>query len=183
MPRLIAATLFAVILTSCAGIDVGRVSDDNQKDVGGIRYYQSAPFLLVYSDGKGGINHEILFLPDLSKEMYARPYGWFAKSDVELKFKNGIIDSGTSTGDGTALPKAIIAALKSVELARLAAGDEIDGTGVATFPSPELYRIEVTESGSIELHGGYAFEATGSESQVRVPLRPAAPAKKNGAKK
>lgn len=162
-----------ILVAGCTGMDVGRVTSSNHTEDLGIRYYQPAPFLLVYSDGKGGIHHEILTLPDLQRPMYAKPYAWAAKNEVELTFANGVLQKGSSTGDGTALPKAVISAIQTIAEASLVADEILDADGNAIFPSPQLFRVDIGPSGKITLRGGYTVAVDGEPlPTIKVPLRP-----------
>ncbi len=82
--------LGVVCMTSLAGCVAWVTHSPVKSDAGdageGIRYYQSSPYLLVYSDSKGGLKWQVLYLPDQTKKMMA---------------------------DTTELPKAVFAAVQS----------------------------------------------------------------------
>lgn len=44
------------------------------EDARGIRYYEGAHFLIVYTDGKGGLKAGLKFLPDLTRKRSIDPY-------------------------------------------------------------------------------------------------------------
>src|SRR5262249_12652895 len=76
--------------------------------VDGIRYYDTSLYLLVNSDGKGGIQWRILELPDQTKLRAVKPYNMVAQLDSTLVFKNGMLTGTKEQADSTAVPRAII---------------------------------------------------------------------------
>lgn len=145
---------------ACAGIAVRPVSDaKNEKDAG-IRFYQSAPYLLIKTDNKGGVTGEILWLPDVNQRMSAYAYSYLATNDTTLKFSNGMMTSATSEVDTSAIPKALLTTI--VSLAEKAMNDPNAPKRVA--PGPSLYRIRVKgtmatligDDGDIDINFGEA---------------------------
>jgi len=133
--------------------------DDADKSADGIRYYQASPYLLVYSNSKGGLKWEILYLPDQTKKMTVTPKVTGGRSEVALFFKNGVFTGSTVLGDTTELPKAVIAAVQSaipLLTTLLLAPIEEERPKV---PAPYLYRIIVKgkevifigEKGSVDI--------------------------------
>jgi len=115
-----------------------------EADIGtGIRYYQSSPYLLVYSDSKGGLQWQILFLPDQTKKMMVTPQVIGGRSEMTLYFNNGILAGSTEVGDTTELPKAVLAAVQSV--VPLIANAAIRAIP-PTVPAPSLHKIVVNGS-------------------------------------
>ena len=126
----------------------------------GIRYYESAPYLLVYSDAKGGLKWQIRYLPDQSRIMTATPRIVGGRTEMTLYFQNGMLASASTTGDTTELPKAIISAVQSA-LPLLAKG-LFEGPAMVGFPAPYLYKIVVNGS-NVSFLGGT------STVTIRVP--------------
>jgi hypothetical protein len=120
----------------------------------GIRYYQSAPYLLIYSDGKGGLSWQIQYLPDLSRKMTAQPQAFWASINTTLTFQNGYLTNSKDVGDATAVPKAVIAAVEKVVsgLGSLGAGPPT-ATNDYQVPKPLLYKI-VVHANSVDFIGG-----------------------------
>ena len=150
---LLASIAGAGVWLGCAGISVHPVSDDSAAR--GIRYYEPAPFLLVHSDGKGGLTSSVVILPDLSRKMSARPYAVLARNDATLQFQNGMLSSSKSVADETVIPKAVVSALEKVAIAAAKAafkteGEEDEGVKV---PPPQLFKI-VIEKDRVKLLGG-----------------------------
>ena len=115
----------------------------NEADNGtGIRYYQSSPYLLVYSDSKGGLVWQILFLPDQTKKMMVEPKVHGGRSEMTLYFKNGILAGSMEVGDTTELPKAVLAAVQSAVPLFARAALEAARPSV---PAPYLYKIVVND--------------------------------------
>jgi len=123
----------------------------------GIRYYQSSPYLLVYSDSKGGLQWQILFLPDQTKKMMVAPKVIGGRSEMTLYFHNGILAGSTEVGDTTELPKALIAAVQSVAPLIAAASLRMERTTEKptppNFPAPSLYKI-VINGNNVNFIGG-----------------------------
>jgi hypothetical protein len=115
----------------------------------GIRYYQASPYLLVYTNSKGGLKWQILYLPDQTKKMMAQPKAIGGHSEMTLYFQNGVLTSSTELGDSTALPKAMLAAIQSAVplLATAALAAEPD-----KVPAPSLYKL-VIEQNTIHFYG------------------------------
>jgi hypothetical protein len=149
MRRLLPMVPLVLLLVSCAGLKVSGVTDDNAER--GIRYYESSPYLLVHTDNEGGLTTELIYLPDLSKKMSARPYNYLANSSTTLNFKNGVLSSAETKVDETAVPKAILGAIETAAMAVLAA-DEPKGE-LHQVPPPYLFKI-VFEGKDIKLKGG-----------------------------
>jgi hypothetical protein len=118
-------------------------------DSTGIRYYRASPYLLVYSNSKGGLKWQILYLPDQTKMMTAEPTVTGGRSEVTLYFRNGILAGSSELGDTTELPKAVLAAVQSV-VPLLALGLlEVKENKV---PAPYLYKI-IVEGDNVSFRG------------------------------
>jgi hypothetical protein len=153
---LVACLALALVLAGCAGIDVTTIGTDAARDASarGFRYYQSAPFLFVASDGKGGVTGVIKFLPDTTQKMSIRPYAFASSNETTLTFDGGVLSGASTVVDETTVPSAALDALAKVltaaARASLAAPDVVDD---ATVPVPYLFRI-VQKGDTIELRGG-----------------------------
>jgi hypothetical protein len=127
-----------------------------KKDVG-FRYYQSAPYLLIYTDNQGGVKSQILFLPDTAQKMSIRPYNILASSNVQLNFDNGVLTGTDSSADETIIPKAVISAIEKVASAAAAKAFMLPGTpqptATNTLPSPYLYKIVLAADGELKFVG------------------------------
>jgi hypothetical protein len=160
----------AAFLSGCAGTTDrpiaaadGAGNPDEKAD--GIRYYESAPFLLVYSDGKGGLQSQILFLPDLARKRSIDPYAYLASNNSTLVFQNGMLTQAKSIVDETIVPKAVIGALEKVATGLLAGALNDAGAQPPTqLPPPQLFRILFTKTGA-KLVGG---PGTGPDGQPRM---------------
>lgn len=134
--------------------------DNNYKK--GVRYYLSAPYLLVYTDGKGNLVWKVYNLPDLTKLMVAEPTQILSKTTSNLTFTNGILTTSRNETDSTGLPKAVISALEKA-LPLLAAAD-LPSTENAIIPAPRLYKLVVKQD-TIELVG------TQSTDTIQVSIK------------
>lgn len=169
--RLIVALLFGgmvvTCLESCAGTETTTIrlygsGDPKAEDIAadGIRYYEHVPYLLVYSDGKGGLKSQMLYLPDTTKKKVVRPYVWMANNNLVLTFDKGVLTESVDTIDETIVPKA---AIDAAATALIAAADAGKAAGEKdAIPPPALYRIWVNTDGGVELIGGYGLDVTGT---------------------
>ncbi len=126
----------------------------------GIRYYRSAPYLLVWQDGKGGLGWDIQFLPDQTQLMEARPTQFLAsiqdggEGGDGLTFENGVLINAEAAGDATKVPIALIKAGEAVAT-KLGPGFSAGTKKPTNLLPPRLYRIVVKPTG-IEFVGGAA---------------------------
>jgi hypothetical protein len=163
-----AATTVSVVLLGalCAGCAANVTHQRETTQATGIRYYENAPYLLIYSDGKGGLKWQIRYLPDQSKVMTATPSIVGGRTEMTLNFQAGVLSTALATGDTTELPKAVIAAVQSA-LPLLVVGKEtIRGPRKPTppgFPAPYLYKI-VAEGNTLTFLGGRG------DTKIQVPI-------------
>jgi hypothetical protein len=142
--------LVLALSSGCAGISVRPVAQGHDNEtVKGIRFYQSAPYLLIVTDNKGGVTTQVLYLPDTNRLMSAYLYNKVATSDSTLKFKNGVLTSAVVEVDTAVVPKAI---LNAIATAAAAAFNQAGGGQAKLAPGPYLYRIKV-EGNSATLIG------------------------------
>ena len=130
----------------------------------GIRYYDSAPYLLIYSDGRGGLKWQIRYLPDQSHIMMATPSIVGGRTEMTLNFQNGVLATASTVGDTTELPKAIIAAVQSA-LPLLAAAE---GPAQKGFPAPYLYKLVIRDN-ELTFIGGQG------NASIQVPINQGQP--------
>jgi len=132
-------------------------NDAQDRRLTGLRFYQPSPYLLVYSDGKGGINWEIHHLPDPTKKMSAKPYNFLSslKFTLTIDESSQVMTKATEIGDSTAAPKAVLKAIK--ELVPAIKGALLNAIGeskrLGLIPTPHLYKI-VTDKKGTRLIGG-----------------------------
>jgi hypothetical protein len=111
--------------------------------------------LLVYADGKGGLESKLLYLPDTTKKRSIKPYNFGATNDVTLKFDNGRLAQAKAVVDETVVPTAVLQGLEKVATASIKAGNgNLEG-----IPSPYLFRIVGDSHGGWSLKGGQAIKA------------------------
>lgn len=165
--------LMSLIVSGCAGLSVGPVKDDVDTKRG-YRFYQPAPFLFVRSDGKGGLTSEIVYLPDSTQMMSARPYAVLASNNATLSFSNGMLTQATAVVDETVVPSAIIDALSKAAAAAIAA--DLPKNTQTKAPVPYLFRI-VIDGNKIHLNGGPAYGSDGA-TKADINVTVTAPAGK-----
>ena len=151
----VVAAGFGVFLTTtaCAGVRYRPIPPEDVGPGDGIVYYESSLYLLIYSDGKGGLAHKILQLPDPTKKRVASPYSTLSSLDLTLTFTDGYLTQSTQSGDTSAVPVAVMKAVTSVVPGILARGGGKEGIApdektikIAPehcVPAPYLYKIVV----------------------------------------
>jgi hypothetical protein len=158
---IILETAFAAQLLLVAGCTATVTYQREASNSAGIRYYESAPYVLVYSDGKGGLKWQILYLPDQSRVMTVTPEVRGGKTQMTLYFQNGVLGTSSTSGDSTTIPNAIIAAAQAAVpflLAAVAEGQKQPG-----FPPPYLYKV-VVNGDDVTFIGGHG------DTPIRVPV-------------
>lgn len=167
-----------LLLSGCAGTKVARVSNPaynapgkySDAEANGIRYYESAPFLLVYSDGKGGLTSQLIFLPDLTQKRVIDPYSMLASNNSTLTFVNGVLTQGKTVVDETLFPKAVIGTLERAATALMAGTLNAAGAPpTPQLPPPQLFRI-VLANGSARLVGGPGIDQDGKVRMIDVTV-------------
>lgn len=150
-----------LLLAGCAGAKVRLIPDAaTDARVEGVRYYEPAPFILVFPDGKGGLDASLIYLPDTTRKLAVRPYAMLAKNKTTLNFTGGVLDDAESVIDETVVPKSLIEAAKSVVLKRInpTADEGSDGKPLdVTVAPPALFRVYVDADG-IQLRGQYSAD-------------------------
>jgi hypothetical protein len=142
--------LFAWALAGCAGVSHRSIaSKDADLHARGFRYYDAAPYLLVQTNGTGGLTTELKWLPDRSKLRQATPYQFLAKNDSTFTFTGGVLTGSDSVGDGTAIPKAFIEAAEKTISAGLKAGlfDDPSAPKTRSIPryAPRVYLFKIVK--------------------------------------
>ncbi len=161
--RSMVLAIAAICLAGCAGLEMKDIkTDDDDKSAEGFRYYDTSPFLLVYTDGKGGLKSEVLHLEDQTKKRSIRPYAYGAKNETTLKFENGRMAGTKSVVDETAVPVAVTGALEKVAASLVKAAN----AGNDGIPPPYLFRIAYVNQ-KWELRGGQAIAANGKPQPIR----------------
>lgn len=135
---------------------------EDEKLTGGVRYYLSSPYLLVYSDGKGNLSWKVYYLPDLTKLMVATPTQFFAKTTASFTFTNGVLTLSKSEADSSAAIKAVIGAIEKVLPLIAAAMVPRETTQIK---APQLYKIVVNQD-ILKLIG------VQNEETVSISLKP-----------
>jgi hypothetical protein len=112
--RILSLSLFAVLACGCATVTHERITSHTADErARGIRYYGTSPYLIAYSDGKGGMVTQVTFLPDPAKKMSAAPKAALADVGATMTFDRGVLTQSTENGDATAVPTAILKAVEA----------------------------------------------------------------------
>jgi hypothetical protein len=142
-----------LLMVNCAGMTVKQVDPAKDADANGVRYYGVSPYLVVYTDGDGGLTADVTYLPDPTKLMSAHPYNYLASNTTSLTFSNGVLTNAETDIDTTAVPKAVLTALKDIAVAVIGAGNEAEGDPQPpTIPVPKIFKIQVA-NGHAQLVG------------------------------
>jgi hypothetical protein len=169
-----AFALLVLLLSGCAGLSTGSVPNhESDLLVGGIRYYQPARYLLLYTNSEGGFVSKLLILPDLHQKMSIRPYAIAAKNDTTLTFTNGMLDTAKAVIDQTEVPKAVIVSLEKAAAAAIKAKGKgaflAPGEEAPSVPAPYLFKIVNTGDGW-ELVGGQGKDEQGNPVMIKVKV-------------
>jgi hypothetical protein len=144
----------AMTVTACATVTHSRITDDKADGTAtGIRYYNTSPYLIAYSDGKGGLVTEIKYLPDPAKKMSAAPKATLADVGSTMEFDRGVLSSTKDTADATVIPKAIATAIETIGPKLLGVLNDPTPSSELKIPAPHIYKI-VVSGNTVEFRGG-----------------------------
>ena len=150
---------FLLVIVGCAGVEFTTISNsEGEAKNRGLRYRDSAPYLIVFSDSDGGLHSELAYLPDMSTKMSARPYTFLATSKTALNF-SPYFTGMTTKADATEVPKAVVKGLGEMARAFIpASGEKREATrgGVVKIPAPYIFKIVPQENGCLAFVGGQA---------------------------
>lgn len=141
------------------------VSDAADKTAIGVRYLGTSPYLIAYSNGKGGIVTEIRYLPDPAKKMSAKPSSKMSDVGATMDFDRGVLTTSAETGDATAVPKAIAKAVEAFVPALRSALNKADGPKEYEIPAPYVYKIVVNGS-------DVYFQGKQGDAPIKITLIP-----------
>jgi Fe-S cluster assembly iron-binding protein IscA len=165
------ASVFSASLAGCAGFSARAVATADEDGVAnGIRYYEMAPYLLVYADGKGGITSSIEMMPDTSRKMVMDLHSFASANNTTLTFVNGVLTSSKFVVDNTAVPAAIIETIKTLGVAAVSNAMNDPGANVTRrIPAPYLFKIVVDRDGT-RLVGGPGVDSNGEPVVIQVTV-------------
>lgn len=161
------------LCVGCSGMTVVpiRTAEDDKKATG-FRYYESSPYILVYSDGTS-LKSDLIHLPDRTRKMSVELFDILSSNTTKLTFSKGVLTSAETEGDSTTVPKAVIEAAKQVAIAAakgammLRAAEEKVPTFAA--PPPYLFKLVVDGANTKLIAGKYVTGKDPFEIQVNVP--------------
>lgn len=166
------AFAFAIGGVGCAGYTAKPVTSDAQDgQEDGVRYYEIAPYLLVYSDGNGNLTSRIEMMPDTSRKMVMDLHAFASKNNSTLTFENGVLVSSNFVLDNTAIPAQVIESIKTFGTAAIANAFNEPGAAstVRRIPPPYLFKIVVDKDGT-RLVGGPGRDARGNAVVIHVSV-------------
>jgi hypothetical protein len=161
----------AFLFSGCAGYSAAPIYDvESDEKADGVRYYEPALYLLVYSDGRGNLTSQILTMPDTSKKMVVNLHAFAAKNNSTLTFNNGILTSSKMELDSTAIPSKIINTIQTLGTAAISSAFNSPQAGsTRTIPAPYLFKIVVDNNGT-RLVGGQGVGADNKPITVQVSV-------------
>ena len=152
IPRLFITSVVLAMFISCSGataVHIPTLEDDYHAT--GFRYYESSPYILVYSDGKT-LKSDLVYLPDRTRKMAVKLSDFISSNTAKLTFSNGVLTSSETEGDSTAVPKAVIESAKQVSIAAAkgAAAFSTVGKEKEPFaaPAPRLFKLVIDNEGA-----------------------------------
>ena len=135
------------------------------REARGIRYYRSSLYLLVHSDGHGGVVSRIIELPDVTQKMSAETGGILGSADWTLALRDGALTDTREELHNDVVARALLDAAGGVIQSAAKAMYRRSGSGALehALPPPSLFKILV--------HGD-EIEFVGAEGDepVRVKL-------------
>jgi len=168
IPRLFITSAVLAMLMGCSGVTAVHIkTPEDDLRATGFRYYESSPYILVYSDGKV-LKSDLIYLPDRTRKMSVELFDYVSRNTAKLTFSNGVLTSAETEGDSTAVPKAVIESAKQVAIAA--------AKGAAAFstvkeekkpfaaPPPCLYKLVIDKEGARLIGSGPNIEI-----KVNVP--------------
>lgn len=160
-----------ILVSGCAGYSAVPIhNSDEDKKADGVRYYEIAPFLLVYSDGKGNLTSKIEMMPDTSKKMTMDLYSFAANNNSTLTFKNGILTNSKLVLDSTVIPLALIDTIQTLGVAAASAAFMAPDSGTTrSIPAPYLFKIVIDKNGT-RLVGGQGVGPDGKPLIIHVSV-------------
>jgi hypothetical protein len=166
-----AAMSMALVLSGCAGFKVvDDVDPDNSDLPHGIRYYEPAPFLLVYSDGKGNLSSQIIMMPDTQKRRVIDLYAYASSNNSTLDFSNGMLTKSVMALDTTTVPSTLLKTIQTLGVEAISAAFNAPQSGVThAIPAPYLYKIVVNDKGTY-LVGGQGLGPDGNPLVLMISV-------------
>jgi hypothetical protein len=160
-----------ILLAGCAGYSAGPIcTKELDTKANGVRYYEIAPFLLVYSDGKGNLTSQIVMMPDTSKKMVMDLYAYASKNNSTLTFENGVLTTAKYVLDSTTVPSALIDTIKTLGTAAVSTAFNAPNEGATrTIPAPYLFKIVIDNSGT-RLVGGQGVGPDNKPLDIKVSV-------------
>lgn len=157
IPRLFITSAVLAMLMGCSGVTAVHIkTPEEDLRATGFRYYESSPYILVYSDGKV-LKSDLIYLPDRTRKMSVELFDFLSSNTAMLTFSNGVLTSAETEGDATVVPKAVIESAKQVAIAaakRAAALSMVkEEKKPFAAPPPCLYKLVIDEKGA-RLIGG-----------------------------
>jgi hypothetical protein len=165
------------LLAGCAGYTAKPVTNEAEDASSeGIRYYELAPYLIVYSDGKGGIKSNVELMPDTSRKMVVNPHAIASSNNSSLTFVNGVLTESKFITDETVLPAKVIDTIKTLGIAAVSnAMNEPGAMAERQIPAPYLFKIVVGKDGT-RLVGGQGVGPDNKPLVIHVTATPEATA-------
>jgi hypothetical protein len=158
-----------VACLGCAGQDSRPIQTlEEDRRATGFRYYESSPYILVYSDGKS-LKSDLIYLPDRNRKMSIEFFDFLSTNTAKLTFSNGVLTSSDVESDSTIIPKAVVEAAKQAAVAAAKGGafSTVD-KNVFKVPPPYLFKFIVHGAKTKLVAGSYVSGGKPLELEIEV---------------
>ena len=177
---LVAASL---VLVGCAGVTHVPIPDEKADQADrGVRYYRESLYLLVMSDGKGGVAHKLEFLPDPSKKMSICSHNFISKLETNYTFDKGVLTKSTETADSSKVPAAVVKAVGTAlpSIVKFRGLMEEETPRMHRVPPPMIFKV-IAEGDRIVFVGDHVrIHSDGKIEPIKVTIVPLSPENKSG---
>jgi hypothetical protein len=152
IPILFITSAVLTMFMGCSGVTAVHIpTDEADLLVTGFRYYESSPYILVYSDGKV-LKSDLIYLPDRTRKMSVELFDFISSNTAKLTFLNGVLTSAETEGDSTAVPKAVIESAKQVAIAAAKGAAALsmvkEEEKAFAAPAPRLFKLVIDGQGA-----------------------------------
>jgi hypothetical protein len=159
--RLVALLSLALVLSSCARMQFYTKPDLSGEETG-IKFFTPRPYLLVARTGseEKPVDVQVLYLPDLSKPIYAKASPGYGSADVNITLSNGMLTNfGAKTDSNIA---GLLTALGTLDKDLATAGKTRKETGLLVPNAGVNY----TEQGTVLVKIATDLKATTAKAPL-----------------
>ena len=135
--------LFLCLLCSCTSYNVVRVTEANDKEVNGLRFYEPTAYLSVGKNSKGETKGKVLYLPNHERQYAINGTKFLSKEKLNISVDQGwkIKTAGSTT--------SLVEYELPVAGHKLEAVKEVLEEGILTGFSEGIYKFVYDDSGIV----------------------------------